>query len=177
MSAGRPERTGECGSSPLPVSRTCPGAWHRHEDVTLEGAVSSRRAGRVALGVAAVAGARRLGRRSGVSDAELGRVLPGDELIARPRHTIDRATTLPAPPEAVWPWLVQLGKERGGWYMPSWLEPLIVRRPETKAATGIVPELQHVGVGDEIPDYGPGEPVFRAERVDPPHALVYSSLR
>jgi hypothetical protein len=132
---------------------------------------------RAAVAAATYATVRRLGRRSGVTQSELGRRLPGDELIPHPRHTIDRATTLPAPPQEVWPWIVQLGKERGGWYMPSWLEPLIVRRPETKAATAIEPEHQDLAEGDEVPDYGPGEPVFRVAHLEEPHALVYSSLR
>ena len=38
---------------------------------------------------------------------------------------MDRAFSLPAPPEVVWPWLVQLGKGRAGWYLPRWVERII----------------------------------------------------
>jgi hypothetical protein len=90
---------------------------------------------------------------------------------------VDRATVLDSSSREVWPWLVQLGKRRGGWYMPAWLEPLIVRRPETKSATQIVQEFQRLAVGEAIPDYGPGDPIFKVMEIDPPEALVYLTIR
>ena len=48
---------------------------------------------------------------------EVARPLPGDDLVPHATTVMDRALTLPAPPEAVWPWLVQLGKRRAGWYL------------------------------------------------------------
>jgi hypothetical protein len=120
---------------------------------------------------------RRVGRRSGVTDGDLRRALPGDELLPEPLFVVDRAAVIDAPPADVWPWLVQLGRERGGWYMPSWLEPLIVRRPEKKAATRIIPEFQDLAVRDDVADYGPGKPVFRVVYLDPPHVLVYLTMR
>ena len=111
--------------------------------------------------------------RSGVSDAEVAMPLPGDGLVPDATDVIDRAVTLPAPPAAVWPWLVQLGKGRAGWYFPHRLERLLPRR----GLRSIDPGLQHVAVGDDIPDWGPGEPVFRAVVVDEPTALVWHSLR
>ena len=36
---------------------------------------------------------------------------------------------------------------------------------------------QHLKIGDEVPDYGPGDPVFRVAQLDPPHALVYLTIR
>ena len=69
------------------------------------------------LGAAGV-GAARLGRRSGVTDDEVAASLPGDAIVPDARVVIDRATTLAAPPERVWPWIVQLGKRRAGWYFP-----------------------------------------------------------
>jgi hypothetical protein len=111
--------------------------------------------------------------RSGVSDAEVALALPGDEVVPDATDVIDRATTLPAPPEAVWPWLVQLGKGRAGWYFPRRIGVLLPRR----GLRHIDPNLQHVAVGDDIADWGPGDPVFRAAVVDAPHALVWHSLR
>jgi hypothetical protein len=72
---------------------------------------------------------------------------------------------------------VQLGKERGGWYMPSWLEPLVVRRPETRSTTRLLPEFQDLAVGDAVPDYGPGEPIFVVEELRAPEVLVYLTMR
>jgi hypothetical protein len=100
---------------------------------------------------------------------------PGDELIADPLVVIDRHATLAAPVEAVWPWLVQIGKGRGGWYMPAWLERLIPRG--RRAVRRLDPRLQDVGVGTEEPDWGPGDPVFRCVTSDPARALVWHSLR
>jgi hypothetical protein len=111
--------------------------------------------------------------RSGVTDAEIELALPGDDLVPDATDVIDRATTLPASPEQVWPWLLQLGKGRAGWYFPHNFERVLPRR----ALRRIDPSLQHVAVGDDIADWGPGDPVFRAVVVDAPRALVWHSLR
>ena len=81
----------------------------------------------------------RAGRRSGVTRAELDRALPGDDLVPGARVLMDRAATLPAPPELVWPWLVQLGRERAGWYLPGVDRAAIaIRFHALIAATAIV---------------------------------------
>ena len=54
----------------------------------------------------------------GATTQETTRAYPGDELVPEPDGGATMATTLPAPPEAVWSWLVQMGGDRGGWY--SW---------------------------------------------------------
>lgn len=130
-----------------------------------------------AAGTAAGAAIRRLGRRSGATDEELARTLPGDDLVADPVLVCDRAGTLESSPELVWPWLVQLGKHRGGWYFPKPLRLLTDRFPGMRGADELVSAWQQVAPGDVVPDYGPGEPVFRAEVVDPPRVLVYLTLR
>jgi hypothetical protein len=108
-----------------------------------------------------------------VSDAEVALSLPGDDLVPDATDVIDRAATLHAAPAAVWPWLVQLGKGRAGWYLPRRVEAIVPRTGLRYIDEG----LQHVAVGDEIGDWGPGDPVFRAAAVDAPHALVWYSLR
>jgi len=139
----------------------------------------SGRCAAVAVAVGAVVGGaalRRLGRRSGVSAADLARPLPGDELVTAPSLVADRAAVLPAPAAEVWPWLVQIGKQRGWWYLPAALEWL-VWNPDKRGARTIVPELQGLAVGDRVPDWGPGTPLFEVAALDLPHALVYHSLR
>jgi hypothetical protein len=59
---------------------------------------------------------------------ERAATLPGDGLIPGERGITTMATTIAAPPEAVWPWLVQLGKRRAGWYLPARLERLVPAR-------------------------------------------------
>ncbi|MBI3979863.1 MAG: hypothetical protein HY331_16935 [Chloroflexi bacterium] len=89
--------------------------------------------------------------RWGATDEEVHRALPGDEAVQRPTFVATRAVTVKAPPAAVWPWLVQIGFGRAGWYSYDWIDNL--GRP---SAERIIPELQHVAVGDFVP-LGPGE--------------------
>jgi hypothetical protein len=117
----------------------------------------------------------RLGRRSGVSQNDLGRALPGDDLVSAPHLLADRAATIDAPPERVWPWLVQMGKGRAGWYMPIRLERWLPA--SWRGARGLQPAYQSVRVGDLIPDYGPGDGQFKAMWIEPPRVLVYYSVR
>jgi hypothetical protein len=100
--------------------------------------------------------------------------LPGDELIPDAPAVLDRRATLPAPPAEVWPWLLQLGRGRAGWYLSRRLERLTPRR--SRALRVIDPAFQHVAVGDRVSEHGP-EGWFEARIVDPPHALVWWSER
>lgn len=124
---------------------------------------------------ALVAAAVRLSGRSGVTDDEVALALPGDELLPDPAWVVDRATTLDAPPERVWPWLVQLGRRRGGWYMPAWAEDRLP--PGWRGARELIPAFGAVAVGDVIPDYGPEPAFFQALHVAPNRALAYVSFR
>jgi hypothetical protein len=76
--------------------------------------------------------------------------MPGDALIPDPTNTATGAITVNAPPEDIWPWLVQMGTGRGGLYSYDWLDRLFgfLDRP---SATRILPEFQHLAVGDKIP--------------------------
>ena len=127
--------------------------------------------GVVGLGAAAV----RVGRRTGVTDEELAAVLPGDDIVPGARVVMDRATTLPAPPEAVWPWVVQLGKQRSGWYLPAWLETVVPRA--RRGIRTVEPRWQGLAVGDVIPDWGGADATFEVAVLDPPRALVHRSTR
>src|SRR5436189_6061873 len=57
-----------------------------------------------------------LGRTYGATVREQRRRLPDDELVVEPRIVTTHAITIDARPAAVWPWLVQMGWHRGGWY-------------------------------------------------------------
>jgi hypothetical protein len=110
-----------------------------------------------------------------VTAADVALTLPGDELIPDAAVVMDRVLHLPAAPAQVWPWLVQLGKRRAGWYFPRLGEHMIPRG--RRASWTIDSRWQGAVVGDRIPDWGPGNPSFEAVAVDPPTALVYLSLR
>ncbi|HEV7804988.1 MAG TPA: hypothetical protein VGO80_04165 [Solirubrobacteraceae bacterium] len=60
----------------------------------------------------------------GSTGAERRASLAGDELVPRPSVQHTRAVTIDAPPEQVWPWLAQIGQDRGGFYSYTWLENL-----------------------------------------------------
>jgi hypothetical protein len=60
----------------------------------------------------------------GSTPDEVARVLPGDELLADADIVSTRAITIDAPPNAIWPWLVQMGSGRGGAYTYDWIENL-----------------------------------------------------
>jgi hypothetical protein len=105
-------------------------------------------------------------RSWGVDPDEATRVLPGDEIVGTPDVVDTRAVTIDAPPSAVWPWLVQMGYGRGGWYSYDAVDM------RGSSATEILPELQQLQVGDLLPTHPDGGFVVRT--VEPEHALVVS---
>ena len=89
---------------------------------------------------------RRWHRHWGATPAEVAGSLPGDSLQPRAKFRATRAITIDAPPDSVWPWLVQVGGGRAGWYSNDLLDNL--GRP---SATTVVPDLQHLEVGQWVP--------------------------
>jgi hypothetical protein len=72
--------------------------------------------------------------------------MPGDEIVPRPSFNATRAITIAARPEDVWPWLVQLGFGRAGWYSYDLFD-----NAAKPSARRILPEFQHPSVGDWVP--------------------------
>ena len=113
--------------------------------------------------------------RWGASDLETGDRFPGDDLVAEPRMTVTHAVSVNAAPEQIWPWLIQLGVDRGGMYSYDWLENLFGLR--VRSADTIVAEWQGLQPGGFIRftpiDYplrpGPGVHVIS---MDAPRSLV-----
>ena len=100
---------------------------------------------------------------------EVAGKLPGDELLPAARLVTTRAVTIAAPPEAIWPWLAQLGSGRGGAYSYDWIENLLGLNMHS--ACKILPQYQDIKVGDELP-MGQGRPVMTVEVADPPRTLA-----
>lgn len=76
----------------------------------------------------------------------------GDNILPDADTVYDQRKTINAPPEDVWPWVVQWGKGRGGWYVPAKFEKAL---PEKyRSAPTIDPKWQVLKVGDKVPDYG-----------------------
>jgi hypothetical protein len=113
--------------------------------------------------------------RSRVTPNEIGDALPGDELVDKPNWVTNFAIDINAPPEEVWPWLVQMGFGRAGYY--AWF-PL--DNGGVPCADTIIPALQELKVGDIVPD-GPrakeGFGLWRVEILDRERALVLRSRR
>jgi len=88
---------------------------------------------------------RRWHRRWGTTPTERAARLPGDDVLPGAQYRATRAITVDAPPAAVWPWLVQVGCRRAGWYSDDLLDNLA--RPSART---IVPELQHLAIGQWV---------------------------
>ena len=101
--------------------------------------------------------------------------LPGDDIVARPDITMDRAFTIDAAPPIVWPWIVQLGKQRAGWYFPRSVEFFIPKK--RRGSRTIDTRFQDLEVGDVIPDYGGADSYFEVAQIDPERLIVYKSSR
>jgi hypothetical protein len=132
-------------------------------------------AGAVGVAVVAEAVMIRLGRTYGSTAVERAATLPGDGIVADPNVVTDHAITIDAPPAAVWPWLVQMGWGRGGWYTARWVDRLLFPA-NGPSAIRIVPELQDIGIGTFIPDGAPEtECGLYVEEIEPERALVLHS--
>jgi hypothetical protein len=108
-------------------------------------------AGVVVAGAAGYAWLHRLGQTSGSTHAERAAPLLGDTLLPDPQFVTDHAVTMAAPASGVWPWLVQMGWGRGGWYTARWVDAM--RFPANgPAAERIHPEWQQLAVGDRVLD-------------------------
>lgn len=97
--------------------------------------------------------------------------IEGDDIIPDARARLTHATTIDAPPRDVWPWLVQMGAQRAGWYSWDFLDNGGVR-----SASRIIPELQHLAVGDVLPARPTGSEGFEVLRIIPERALVLSGV-
>jgi len=106
--------------------------------------------------------------RWGATTTEAAQPLPGDQLMTRPGFSATRAITIAARPEHIWPWLVQLGSGRAGWYAIDRIDNAGVPSAQT-----IRPELQDLQMGDLVPmvagkDIGP-----RVKELEPNHRMLW----
>ncbi len=109
--------------------------------------------------------------RWGATADEVGRTLPGDEVVADPTFDATRAITIAATPQQIWPWLLQVGVKRAGWYSYDLLDNL--GRP---SAREIIPELQQVAVGDVVPLSPDGRQGVHILALDLPRSMLWGTL-
>jgi hypothetical protein len=84
----------------------------------------------------------------GATDDEVAGELAGDELVERNTPTTTRAITIDAPVTDVWPWLAQIGEDRGGFYSYSWLERAVGAHIQN--AKTVQPQWQNIHAGDTV---------------------------
>ena len=111
--------------------------------------------------------------RWGATSTEISTAFPGDELVSSPRITYTRAVTVDASPEEIYPWIVQLGAEKGGMYSYEWFETNFLRCRLINADR-IHEEWQDLKVGDHMKmcpgTFGP--PPYEIAIVEPNRAIV-----
>jgi hypothetical protein len=114
----------------------------------------------------------------GATIDEVQRSLPGDELVPDPKFVWNQAVTIHAPAAEVWPWVVQIGNKRAGWYSWDAIHRLLgvagSVQYEDRSADRIIPELQNLQIGDEIrmmPE-DMGAPAYKVVAIEPDRALV-----
>jgi hypothetical protein len=105
-------------------------------------AASTAVAGLVYIGLAL----RRIGRSGAIGD-EVVRSLPGDDGVPQPQIASTRGIAIHAPTTAVWPWLVQMGWKKAGWYSYDRID-----NDGIPSAERIVPDLLGLQIGDVVPE-------------------------
>ena len=105
-------------------------------------------AGALILLALVVAGLRPWYMYWGATGSEVRGAYPGDELTPNMHSLATRAITIQVPPEKVWPWIVQVGEDRAGFYSYTWLENIF--RADMHNAERVHPEWQNRQVGDTV---------------------------
>ncbi len=99
--------------------------------------------------------------------AEESMTLAGDGLIPQPIGSVNHAITIRRPPRDVWPWLVQMGSGRAGWYAYDFID-----NGGHTSAERILPEDQTIGIGSIFPALPGAKDVFVVAQCEPEHSLV-----
>ena len=100
---------------------------------------------------------------------ERARSLAGDDLILRPIGSVNHAVTIRRPPHAVWPWLIQMGSGRAGWYAYDFID-----NRGHRSADRILPEFHNISVGSVFPALPGVTDVFTVVQCQPERSLVLS---
>jgi hypothetical protein len=112
----------------------------------------------------------------GATDDERHHPLPGDDVLPTVDYQTTRAVTIQASAPSIWPWLVQMGQDRAGFYTHNWVERLL--RSGIPDVSEIHPEWQHIAAGDLVRtnrDLGGKALGWPVESVDPGRSLVVRS--
>ena len=106
--------------------------------------------------------------RWGATDDDVARAMPGDGVVDRADYVATRAITIQAPAEDVWPWLVQIGSGRAGWYSYDRLD-----NGGVPSASDILPEYQSIAV-DQLVPMVPGDEIgVWIKEIEPGHRVLW----
>lgn len=108
------------------------------------------------------------------SSAEKSKTLPGDVIVDWPMINSTHAISIDAGPDQVWPWIVQLGQGRGGFYSYTLLENLL--GCQMKNADRIHSEWQDVSVGDAVPIHPRFPPLIVKELQAGRHLVLWQQV-
>lgn len=104
--------------------------------------------------------------RWGATDDEVAEPFPGDEFVDGGKRSATMATTINAPPERVWPWLLQMGTDRGGWYSWDHLDNF-----GRRSADRLHLEWQDVAVGSRMNGKPDGSQYWEVVALEPERFL------
>jgi hypothetical protein len=109
-------------------------------------------------------------RRWGATDAEVNATMPGDHLVPGCQYVITRAISIDAPPSEVWPWLVQIGFGKAGFYSNDFLDNF-----GHPSADRIIGRFQELRIGDWIPMFSKvnDTTAFKVHAIEPLKSLVW----
>jgi len=102
----------------------------------------------------------------GATDEEVVMEIPGDLLVPRPKSQLTMAVTVRSSPEKIWPWFVQLGCQRAGWYSYDLLD-----NGGIPSADKIIHEYQQLEVGDVVKATPTGDFGFPVAIIEPDRQL------
>lgn len=108
--------------------------------------------------------------RWGATDAEAKEHLTGDDLTPSAKLQTTHAITINAPLTDVWPWLLQIGQGRGGFYSYDWIENLLGLK--MRNANEIKPELQEMHAADQVPLSPDGKTALPIDILIPRRTIV-----
>jgi hypothetical protein len=102
----------------------------------------------------------------GASTEETSRSMPGDNIVSNPTFNATRAVTIDATPEEIWPWIIQMGYRRAGFYSYDRLD-----NDGIPSADRLISKFQRLEVGDSIPLTS--HEYVKVISIDPCHSMVW----
>ena len=97
--------------------------------------------------------------------------LPGDYLVRPCTGAVTHAITIRRPRHEVWPWLLQMGAGRAGWYSYDFID-----NGRHHSAERVIPELQQIKVGSIMPWLPDATEGFMVLSVEPEYCLILCAL-